>query len=108
MTREAEDRTREIEKVRGEILTSRKRDAYFVLVMVLTVLAAAGSSILVSVVLTQRSERKFCAIVINIDDGYRRVPPSTDAGRQQAMIYSQLRAELGCDPSQAMIKRSAR
>lgn len=102
------DQTAEIQKVRSEVIASRRRDAYLVLVMVLTVLAAAGSSILVSVILTQRSERKFCAIVINIDDGYRRVPPSTDAGRQQSEIYSRLRSELGCEPYRGTIKRSTR
>lgn len=98
MTKATDHVTGEIEKVQEETRQALRRGAYFWLVMVGTVVMAAGSSILASVILTTRSERKFCAVVISVDDGYRRTPPVTDPGRTQAQIYSRLRSELGCPP----------
>lgn len=84
------------EQVRLDIRKSLRRDAYFYAVMVLTVVLAAGSSILVTVVLTHRSERKLCAVVINADEGYQRVPPQTRPGQEQARNIHALRERLGC------------
>lgn len=90
--------TGEIQKVRTETAAIVRRGAYFWLVMVATVIMAAGSSILASVVLTARSERKLCAVVITSDDAYHRTPPSTPIGRDQAANFTRLRRELGCPP----------
>lgn len=88
--------TEELEIIRTEVGTSLRRNAYFYLVMIATVLLAAGSSILVTVKLTERSERKLCAVVINADEGYRHAPPSQPAGIEQAKNIHALRGKLGC------------
>jgi hypothetical protein len=75
---------------------SLRRNAYLLAVMLVTVLFAAASSILVSVILTNRSERKLCAVVITSDNTYRETPPTTPTGRVQADNFSRLRRELGC------------
>lgn len=92
------DPSGEIEKVREETRAFLRRGAYFYIVMVLTVILAAGSSILVTQILTSRSERKFCDAIMSVDDGWHRSPPTTDPGREQAKIYSDLRGRLGCPP----------
>lgn len=94
----SEEQTGEIQKVREEAITARRRGAYFWLVMVITGILGFSSNIFVTAKLNERTERKFCAIVINIDNGYRKVPPLTEPGREQARIYSNLRARLGCSP----------
>lgn len=98
MTAAEMDHSGEIQKVREEAITARRRGAYFWLVMVLSVTLGFASNIFVTAILNQRSERKFCAVVVNVDDGYQRTPPTTAAGQQQAKIYSRLRSELGCPP----------
>lgn len=90
--------TGEIQKVRAETAAVIRRGAYFWGVMILTAVLSAGSSVLASVVLTNRSERKLCAVVITSDDAYHRTPPSTPIGRDQAANFTRLRRELGCPP----------
>jgi hypothetical protein len=86
----------ETRKVRGEAIASRERGAYFWLVMVLSVTLGFASNIFVTATLNARTERKFCAVVATVDDGYRKKPPTTDPGREQARIYANLRGQLGC------------
>lgn len=88
----------EIQKMREEARLALQRSAYFWFVMVATVVLAAGSSILISVVLTQRSERKLCAVVITSDDQWKQAPPIGEAGKKQAENMSNLRRDLGCPP----------
>ncbi len=87
-----------MEAVRAEVRTSQRRSAYFYLVMIATVVLAAGISVLVSVKLNEQSERKLCAVVITADDGYHQQPPGTTAGKTQAVNMARLRSELGCPP----------
>jgi hypothetical protein len=58
----------------------------------------SGASILVTVKLTERSERKLCAVVSSADDGYRTQPPPSTAGKLQAHNIAELRKTLGCPP----------
>lgn len=94
----AADMTGEIERVREEARVRGRLDAYRYFVAILTVLAAAGVSIGISVFLTHRSEQKLCAVVITSDDTYRTTPPTTPVGKVQAANFSRLRLELGCEP----------
>ena len=77
-----------------------QRHAYFWLVMTATMVMSAGASIFVTVVLTDRSERKLCAVVIAADDSYHVHPPATPTGRSQASNFAALRRSLGCPPYQ--------
>jgi hypothetical protein len=83
---------------REEARKARRKDAYFYLVLVATFLLASGASILVTVKLTERSERKLCAVVSSADDGYRTQPPPSTAGKLQAHNIAELRKTLGCPP----------
>lgn len=95
------EQTGEIEKVRHEQRAGVKRSAYFYLVMIMTVILAAGSSMFVTVKLTERSERKLCDVVIGSMEEYRRVPPTTEAGKNQAANWLRLSVKLGCVQQQA-------
>lgn len=90
--------TEEIEKVRDEARGVLAKSAYVYLIGIVTVILAAGSSLLGTVLLTQRSEHKLCAIVILSDDAYHRTPPTSDLGKEQARNFSDLRRSLGCKP----------
>ena len=90
--------TGEIQKIREESRAANRRGAYFWAVGIVTVVMAAGSSLGVSALLTQRSERKLCAVVITSDDTYRETPPTTPVGKKQAANFARLRDQLGCPP----------
>jgi hypothetical protein len=97
----------EIKKLRAENATLRtdmdrktKRSGYFWLVMVVTSVVAAGGSYGMSAYNTRQSEQKLCAIVVLSDDAYRKTPPTTELGRQQARNFSVLRRAYGCPPYQ--------
>jgi hypothetical protein len=84
--------------VHREIRPVLKRGAYFWLIMVLTAGLSGAGSIYVSAQNTKRTERKLCAVVVTTDDAYRRNPPQTRVGREQATNFTRLRNELGCPP----------
>jgi len=94
--------TTEIEKVREEARTRIKRGAYVYLIMIATVMLAAGATLITMRILTERairdSERKLCAIVILSDDAYRQNPPTSETGKALAKNFSVLRKDLGCKP----------
>jgi hypothetical protein len=90
--------TAEIRQLREQVQNARKRSAYFYFVLIATIVCGIAASAIITVKLIERSERKLCAVVIEADDGYRRQPPGTDAGRVQAANYARLRGELGCPP----------
>lgn len=92
--------TDEIAAVRTETQRALRRGAYFWAIMILTVVLSAGSSILATRILTDRSARKLCAVVILTDDNYRRNPPQSVVLKQQAANFAKLRKELGCAPFQ--------
>lgn len=94
------DDSGEIQKVREETRQALRRGAYFYVVMVATVLMAAGVSLVAARQATKSSERKLCAVVITTDDAYHRMPVDrlSQAGKEQAANFSRLRQELGCAP----------
>ncbi len=42
------------------------------------------------------SNRKWCSLVITLDDAYKETPPTTAAGKNVAESLHRLRGELGC------------
>ncbi len=102
--------TDEIQAVRVEGQRQYRKDGYWWLVMVATVVMSAGGSIAFSTINTNESERKFCAIVATSIlqaqqriDTYAAAPPTTDAGRaQEAQAvtsldeFTRLQRELDC------------
>jgi hypothetical protein len=76
-------------------------------------LVAVGVSVVLiavtSVVLSQQarqeaqraareSERRWCGLVVSLDDSYRVAPPQTPVGRRMAAELATLRAQFGCPP----------
>lgn len=47
----------------------------------------------------READRRWCALITQIDDNNRQRPPRTPTGQQFAKIIAQLRTELGCPPS---------
>jgi hypothetical protein len=45
---------------------------------------------------TRESQRKWCRVVVTMDDAYRETPPATAAGKNFAESISQLRRDIGC------------
>jgi hypothetical protein len=44
------------------------------------------------------SDRRWCTVLIRIDEAYKLTPPATEAGRNVAVAFAALRRELGCGP----------
>lgn len=102
--------TGELHKIREETKRDRKRDGYFWLIMIVTVLGSCGLAMAFSAHNTRQSERKFCALmaasVVQAESrlaGYVQAPPTTEAGRvQQAQAVDSVRLlinlqhDLGC------------
>lgn len=42
------------------------------------------------------SQRKWCALLVPLDDGYKVTPPPTESGRRFARIIHGLRVDFGC------------
>jgi hypothetical protein len=80
----------------------RQRGAYFWIIMVAYMVLAPAGAILVSrqisVQGTQRSEQKLCTVVITTDDAWRKNPPASPSGKEQAENFHKLRRDLGCAP----------
>ncbi len=93
-----QDDTDEIAAVRAETKHALRRGGYFWGVMIVTVVLSAGSSMAVTRVLTDRSERKLCDVVILSDDNYRANPPQSVVLKKQAENFVKLRRDLGCRP----------
>lgn len=63
-------------------------------------LASSLTTGLVAIVVARNgvaeSQRKWCAVVVTLDDAYHETPPTTAAGRNLADSIAQLRREIGC------------
>jgi hypothetical protein len=44
------------------------------------------------------SERRWCGLVVALDDAYRSTPPQTPVGRRMAAELSSLRVQFRCPP----------
>lgn len=97
------------------IRTEARKDAYFWLVMVVTVVFASAGSILVSVGVSHRvnqrllereraareaTERAFCGIIVLLDDSYKKVKPIQPGGIALAKAISLARTANHCPPYQ--------
>lgn len=80
---------------------------YAMTVTCLVMIAFAASSVLYANVRAERAERRaeqidresnrrWCGVVVTLDDAYRQTPPQTPAGRKIAVDIAELRIEFGC------------
>lgn len=44
----------------------------------------------------QRSDRRWCDLLVTLDRQYRAAPPATEAGRGVAAAIAELRRQFGC------------
>ena len=106
---ETQSTARERRVERADVARAARRDAYFYIVVIATVILGFGASILTNVVINNRSlqrerearegsQRAFCAIIILLDDSYRAVPPATPSGKQLAAAIASARVTDGCPP----------
>lgn len=106
---EAENMSNPEAVVQEETLRTLKRDAYFWLVMVATVILGAGSSMLVSTEVNKRSverertarvasEQALCQVYVILDNVYAKTPPTTEAGRDLAAAIANARVVNHCPP----------
>jgi hypothetical protein len=53
---------------------------------------------------SHEANRKWCKLVVTLDDAYRRTPPSTESGKRVAAEIHNLRSEFQC-PRSKLLKR---
>jgi hypothetical protein len=79
---------------------ANRRTAYAVAASYVCAAALAVTAVFVSTVRTEEavhdSERKWCALLVPLDDGYKLTPPPTESGRRFAAIIHDLRVDFGC------------
>jgi hypothetical protein len=54
------------------------------------------ASVVISLRVNAESERKWCSVVITLDDAWRESPPTTPSGKNMAANIAELRHELHC------------
>lgn len=87
---------RECETVTG--LRGVPRPFWYALVMVfISMLLSTGLTIWYAHQVGEETGRKFCSIVVRLDDTYRAHPPETETGREIAEDMARLRADLHCN-----------
>jgi len=59
-------------------------------------LLAIANSIFYTDHVAEQNERKWCALVSQLDDAYRQQPPTTVTGRHIAADIHTLRIQFGC------------
>ncbi|MCX4470438.1 hypothetical protein OOK41_31580 [Micromonospora sp. NBC_01655] len=79
------------------------RGWHVLVVVLLTAVLAAGLALVsstrsaaLSAEARRESERRWCGVVVALDDAYRESPPQTPAGLRIAASIAQLRTEFGC------------
>lgn len=66
------------------------------IVLFLSVLGVAVNSVVYANNVSRRSNQQWCAIIVTLDDAYRRTPPTSAAGQDLAREMARLRREFHC------------
>lgn len=84
-------------------MISSSRLSVRVAAILLPLVLASGISITYSIKLdresdraNERNDRKWCALLVQLDDAYKGTPPSTTVGQNVADAIHRLRVDLGC------------
>lgn len=73
-----------------------RRGWYVLVVSFVAAFMAAAAAMIYANRVAHESERKWCGIVVTLDDAYDVNPPETPAGRRIADDLARLRADFGC------------
>lgn len=76
--------------------TPAVRFGYAVVVAFIACAAIAAASVFYAAHVQRESDRKWCSLVITMDDAYRQTPPTTAPGKNLAASIAELRRKLGC------------
>lgn len=71
---------------------------YATTVAFIACVAVALASVFYTSHVQRESDRRWCALLINLDEAYRSTPPQTATGRSVAAEVHNLRMQLDCPP----------
>jgi hypothetical protein len=74
----------------------RRPSWYAVLAVVLSSATAGAIALVVALHANAESDRKWCSVVVTLDDAWTETPPTTPAGVNLARDFAQLRRHLDC------------
>ena len=77
-------------------MLTRVRGWYALSAVYVSMLALAVGSVIYSNRVASSSTRKFCSVVVTLDDAYRSLPPTSPIGKKLALDMHQLRNQLHC------------
>lgn len=77
----------------------RRPSWYTVAAMLASSIVTASVALVVALHVNAESDRKWCSVVVTLDDAWTQTPPTTPAGRNLARDFHELRRRLDC-PSQ--------
>lgn len=69
---------------------------YSIVVVFLVLGASVGLSIAYTANKAEESDRRWCALMTELDAAYTATPPTTDVGKRVAASIHNLKTELGC------------
>lgn len=73
------------------------RSTWYVLVVIyMSMFAAVGVTMVYANRTAEVNNRRWCTLLVTLDDGYRAHPPVTDTGRQTAAAIASLRRDFRC------------
>jgi hypothetical protein len=101
-----DDKTGEIHRVISDTLERQRPGWYRWVAVIASSLGFSLAAIGVSKVAIDReqqareiADKRWCTIIVTLDDAYEETPPQTPAGQNVARAIKGLRGDLGCSPS---------
>lgn len=79
--------------------SSRRSTIYMLTAILLSSFMTALLSLALAAHFYKVSERKWCDVIVTIDDANHETPPATTSGRNFAAKISTLRSRLDCEES---------
>jgi hypothetical protein len=74
-----------------------RQSAYMLIVIFVSALAASMSAVLYAGHVDRESNKKWCNLVVRLDDTYRTQIPTSQLGRDIANEFKQLRQDFDCN-----------
>lgn len=77
----------------------RRVIAYMVAIAFTSTLIGSGASLAVAWRANEESDKKWCSVVVTLDNAWHEAPPTTKSGKNLAADISALRKSLHCPTS---------